>query len=145
MADLCAHLINRAIYLGDGLVPNKVAWVREGKADKLVLPNVESTYAVLLCITEIDTNSYWLTSDANYQGPNSYVKKIVDAKASCIMMKPMMEFFSSEWQSVLANLRSVMSQIAKPGSPSQGLFAMQTSTCFKVCYVLFTVSHNTSI
>lgn len=67
----------------------------------------------------------------------------MNAKVTCMMKKPTMEFFLDEWESVLTNSRSLIGQIKKSGSATQGLFALQMSMHFKVQHVLFSVSNTT--
>ena len=59
------------------------------------------------------------------------------------MKKPTIKFFLDRWESILTNLRSLMGQIKKLGSATQGLFALQMSMHFKVQHVLFSVSNTT--
>ena len=67
----------------------------------------------------------------------------MNAKVTYMMMKPTIKFFLDKWESILTNLRSLMGQIKKLGSATQGLFALQMSMHFKVQHVLFSVSNTT--
>ena len=124
---------------GKDALEDMLMWKCQGKADRLVMKDT-GTAAVLSCVAEIDTNDFWLTSDANYCGTGDYVKNLKDAKVTCALIKPSLKPFNGEWDSVLMNLKGLMNDIVREGSPRQGVFAIATGIRFKVRHVLFAVS-----
>ncbi|THH20643.1 hypothetical protein EW146_g760 [Bondarzewia mesenterica] len=73
------------LYLGDKDIQNKVAWYQGDDSSMLVLksdtPDDEDepqTAITLGYIGQIDADSYWLTSDANYTGQGHSVVVVVE-------------------------------------------------------------------
>lgn len=92
-------LSKQCVYLAQPNFREKVEWIREGKAEKLILKATSSTpddaaeptapeLAVLSLIGTISSDDFWMTSDAGWHGPTSITKTLSAAKASCSAGSP---------------------------------------------------------
>ena len=139
-------------YLGESAVLDNVEWVRDGRANRLVVKveeGVEGTetsdlqLAKLSAIVKIDRDDFWMTSDAGYQKPSVVWKSLAEVKLSCAMAMPDLQPAKMDYAVVVSNLQSLQAKITTPGyDMGKGFFLTGRGDVqrFKLRHVLFEVS-----
>jgi len=154
------RLVETGFYLGDISFQDNVHWVRDGRADRLVVrpvqpsgdagehlpspPPDDSSFdlAPISAVIQIDSNDYWLMADANYRAPMEICPDFAIIKPSCIGHMPDTAPFTADWGNVTDNLCWLQDGIATPNfTMKQGLFttAGPCGPRFKMRHILFEV------
>lgn len=112
-------------YLGGDRVLEKVIWVCEGCADRLVIKgetgNKETTddrqaeMATLTVIVHVDCNDFWITLDGGYTRSSIVWKDLAEVKLTCAMCSPDLQPAKLDYDQVIANLESLQGRIVTPG------------------------------
>ena len=134
-------------YLGKADVLDEVEWVREGRANRLVVKadkDIEKALemARLSAIVKIDRDDFWLTSDAGYQKPSVVWKSLAEVKPSCAMTMPDVQPAKMDYSRVVANLHNLQERIMTPGyQMGKGFFLSARGDVqrFKLRHILFEV------
>ena len=134
-------------YLGKPDVLDHVEWVREGRANRLVVKvekNIEKALemARLCTIVKINRDDFWLTSDAGYQKPLVVWKSLAEVKPSCAMTMPDVQPVKMDYSRVVANLHNLQGRITTPGyQMGKGFFLSARGDVqrFKLRHILFEV------
>lgn len=141
-------------YLGNETVIDHVQWVRDGRANRLVVKPGEDVnsasndisnlpIAKLSAIVKIDRDDFWLTSDAGYQKPSVVWKTLAEVKPSCAITIPDVQPAKMDYPRVVNNLRTLQGKITTPGyQMGRGFFLAARGDVhrFKLRHVLFEVS-----
>ena len=141
-------LTGTSFYLGESAVLDNVEWVRDGRANQLVVKVEEAVatsdtnlqLAKLSAIVKIDCDDFWMTSDAGYQKPSVVWKTLADVKLSCAMTMPDLQPVKMDYASVVSNLQTLQGRTMMPGyEMGKGFFlgARGDVQRFKLRHVLF--------
>ena len=157
------RLVDTGFYLGNSCdFQTNVHWVRDGRADRLAVKPIETKrtdspgtplpspppddsfeLATISAVIQIDSNDYWLTSDANYRAPTELCPDFATIKPSCVGHMPDVAPFTLDWANVVDNLSVLQDLAVTPKfTLKQGLFA-RTGPCgpqLKMRHVLFEIS-----
>lgn len=126
-------LSKQCIYLAQPNFCKKVEWIREGRAEKLVLKATSSTpddaaeltapeLAVLSLIGTISSDDFWMTLDAGWCRPTSITKNLSAAKVSCSAGSPPVQELAADFSTALTNICWLQDQAATHGfTKKQGL------------------------
>ena len=145
-------------YLGNEAVVDHVQWVRDGRANRLLIKPGESInsahndpsnlpFAKLSAIVKIDRDDFWLTSDAGYRKPSVVWKTLADVKPSCAITMPDVQPAKMDYARVVDNLRMLQGKITTPGyQMGKGFFLAARGDVqrFKLRHILFEVSFTVS-
>lgn len=154
LVDAHLELSTSPFYLGQTVVLDHVEWVREGRANRLVVKVEkevdkastevgELEMAKLSAIVKIDRDDFWMTSDAGYQRPSVVWKSLAEVKLSCAMTMPDAQPAKMDYSRVVSNLQELQGRIATPGyQMGKGFFLSARGDVqrFKLRHVLFEVS-----
>lgn len=146
-------LMSDGFYLGDPSTLKKVAWVRDGRADRLAVKHDGKEgdsgapsgvdLAPLTVIGRIDDNDFWMTPDAGYRKGSSVWGKLADVKASCAVRAADEPGVKSDFATVLKNLGEMQESISRPGYQIGKGFILPDNGSgkrFKIRHILFEVS-----
>lgn len=148
-----ARLIESGVYLGHRSLRDNVAWVRDGKSNKLAMkssipsaeelaaasdsslatppPTPEPELATVAAVVLISDSDFYMVSDAGYRGPGKF--------DTCTGGKPDIEPFVSDFGEVAENARWLMNSTATANfTQKQGFFVGTNSDPrIKVRHILF--------
>ena len=147
---LAAHqkLSGTQFYLGQSVILDHVEWIRDGRADQLVLKVDDKAepsnmqLARLSAIVKIDRDDFWLTPDAGYQKSSVVWKSLADVKLSCAMTMPDLQPVKTDYVRVVSNLETLQERITTPGyEMGKGFFLAARGDVrrFKLRHALFEV------
>ena len=148
------RLSTSPFYLGNEAVVDHVQWVRDGRANRLLVKpdeNIKSAHndpsnlpiAKLSAIVKIDRDDFWLTSDAGYRKPSVVWKTLADVKPSCAITIPDVQPARMDYARVVDNLRTLQEKITTPGyQMGKGFFLAARGDVqrFKLRHILFEVN-----
>ena len=146
------HLSLSDFYLGRETVLQKVAWVHEGRADRLIVKGEtgndelkgetsQTEMATLTVIVRVDHNDFWMTLDGGYARPSIVWKELAEVKLTCAACSPDLEPAKGVYDQVITNLQSLQCDIVMPGyQMGKGFFLGGKGDRFKLCHMLFEVS-----
>ncbi|KAI6024582.1 hypothetical protein EDC04DRAFT_2723655 [Pisolithus marmoratus] len=144
LADRREQLQNSGFYLADDDIHNKVEWICHGRSHYLAVAGNEMQRQVadLSAIVQINSNNYWLMSDAGYCKGMKFCQHLYDIKPSCTISEPPMNPYKTDFTAVMNNLRILTQKTSTPGYQlGQGFFfhdnATLTPTRFKIRHILF--------
>lgn len=155
------RLVESGVYLGHRSLRDNVAWLKDGKSNKLVVkssipspaeladaadsslatppPTPEPELATVAAVVLISDSDFYMVSDAGYRGPGKFDTKFADVKATCTGGKPDIEPFVSDFSEVVENARWLMNGTATANfTQKQGFFVgTNNDPKIKVRHVLF--------
>lgn len=161
LLDARQRLLDSNVYLAHPNFRDRVEWVRDGKAHKLVMkvdkPASASTsaaddddensssapeMAILSVIVIISSDDFWMSSDAGWRGPTKITKTFAQVKPSCTGERPNLETLGDDFDIAISNLKWLQDQAATHGfREKKGLLVGNPGMPrIKVRHTLFEVS-----
>jgi hypothetical protein len=145
------------MYLADSSIREKVEWVRDGSAHKLIVKTENAgiadtntdngeddaqEMAVLSAIVHITREDFYMASDGGYRGPGRFNQPFSDIKLSCTGGRPKIEELGNDFDRVIGNLKWLEEQVVTPGfHDRKGLLTgLPSSPKIKIRHKLFEVT-----
>ena len=160
-------LIAKGLYLGTPDLTGKLAWDRDGKAERLVTVEAAETAAaahkiyaadpnapeptapepaILSAVVKISEDDYWLTSCGMWKGPTEAAKLFADVKPTCMGQIPDHDVFADDFKIVLKNITEIINMGCTKGFKDRKgvLTGSKENHRLKFHHILFDVSRDLS-